>query len=156
MGKIVLTGVDSSQTAIVAAEKAAELAAGIGAELHVVTAYSTGSSDNLKSMTTRESGSTPTSALDNLIESQGEAALKIADGVAGVLKAAYPDLTVITSAVEGSPANVLLHQASALNADTLVVGNKNLQGFARMLGSVARKIVADAPCDLYIVNTTQN
>ncbi|WP_301206484.1 universal stress protein, partial [Corynebacterium stationis] len=38
--KTIITGVDSSQTALAAAEKAAELAASFDAELYVFSAYS--------------------------------------------------------------------------------------------------------------------
>ena len=36
----------------------------------------------------------------------------------------------------------------------MVVGNKNIRGVSRVLGSVARKVASGATCDLYIANTT--
>ena len=153
MGKTILTGVDSSQTAISAAQKAAELAAGLGAELHVVTAYSTSTSDTLQSLSMRDSHTSTSQAYNNLTQSQAAAAAQIAEAVAEVLREEHPDLTVLATGAEGSPANALLNHAKSVKADTIVVGNKNVQGFSRVLGSVARKLVSEAQCDVYIVNT---
>ena len=60
-----------------------------------------------------------------------------------------------SSAAAGSPADVLLAKATELGADVIVVGNKRVQGVSRILGSVARKVAAEATCDLYIAHTTQ-
>lgn len=155
MGNVILTGVDASQTALVAARKAAKIAAGTGEELHVITAYSTATSDSLQSMMVRDRSASAAAAYETLMSSREQAAQLIADAVAGVLTEEYPDLTVVSSAVGGPPAAALLRKANELNADTIVVGNKNIKGIGRVLGSIARKLVADAPCDVHIVNTAQ-
>lgn len=154
MTKIIVTGVDSSQTALSAAEKAAELAEGIGAELHVFSAYSTSTGDAVWSAKTMERGTATSSAYQKLTDSKTIAATQIAKSVAAVLTEHHPDLTVVASAVEGTPAEVLLKKARELNADTIVVGNKRVQGISRVLGSVAMKVAGEARCDLHIVNTT--
>lgn len=156
MTKIIVTGVDSSQTALNAAKKAAELAEGMGAELHVFSAYSTSTGDAIWSAKTMEAGTATTSAYQKLTDGKAIAAAQIAKAVAGVLTENHPDLTVVASAVEGTPAEVLLKKAKALDADTIVVGNKRVQGFSRVLGSVALKVATEAKCDLHIVNTTQS
>ncbi|WP_420099537.1 universal stress protein [Corynebacterium sp.] len=150
----IVTGVDSSQTALNAAEKAAELAEGLGAELHIFSAYSLSTADTLQSFKTKDLGISTSVAYQNLTDGQTRAASQIADAVAAVLQEAHPDLTIVASAEEGTPAEVLVQQARRLNADTIVVGNKHVQGISRILGSVARKVAAEATCDLYIVNTT--
>lgn len=152
--KIILTGVDSSQTALNAALRAAELAEGTGAELHVFSAFSTSTADTLQSLKSRDLGLSTSVAYQRLSEGQARAAGQVAEAVAGVLREAHPGLTVEASAQEGTPAVVLVRQAELLGAETIVVGNKHVQGFSRVLGSVARKVAAEAPCDLYIVHTT--
>lgn len=152
--RTIITGVDASQTALNAAEKAAELAEGFGAELHVFSAYSISTADTLQSFKTKDLGISTSVAYQNLTEGQARAAAQVADAVAAVLREAHPDLAIEASAEEGTPAEVLLHQARRLKADTIVVGNKHVQGISRILGSVARKVAAEASCDLYIVNTT--
>lgn len=153
MTKTIVTGVDSSQTALNAAEKAAALAEAVGGELHVCSAYRTSTADTLQSVTSREMGRTTSDAYQNLAEGQAKAAGDVAEAVAAVLRERHPSLTVEASAQEGTPAEVLLHLADKHDADTIVVGNKHVQGFARLLGSVAQKVASEANCDLHIVNT---
>lgn len=155
MANIILTGVDASQTSLAAARKAAQLASDAGAELHVVSAHSTAAPDHLQSMMTRDRNAAAAAAYEAMMTTRAEAAQMIADGVAGVLNEVYPDLTVVATADGGTPANALLKKARELNVDTIVVGNKNVKGFSRVLGSIARKLVAEAPCDIHIVNTAQ-
>jgi nucleotide-binding universal stress UspA family protein len=154
MTKTIVTGVDSSQTALAAAQKAAELADGIGGELHVLSAYNVSGSLAVEAASRSTDPGQPT-AYQKLMAGYAHAAQEVADSVAAVLSEAYPSLTVHASAVEGTPAEVLVGQAKKLDADTIVVGNKHVQGISRILGSIARKVAAEAPCDVYIVNTTQ-
>lgn len=156
MTKIIVTGVDSSQTALNAAHKAAELAQGSGAELHVFSAYRTSAGDSIWSAKAAGTSISTSPAYEKLTSSQAAAAAQTAQAVAGVLQEAYPDLTIKAAAVEGTPAEVLLKQAQALDADTIVVGNKRVQGVTRVLGSIALKVATEAKCDLHIVNTTHN
>ncbi|MEY8567162.1 universal stress protein [Corynebacterium sp.] len=155
MTKTIVTGVDSSQTALAAAQKAAELADGIGAELHVLSAYSISASVSLQAAKSTNMGPGASAAYQKLTDGYAHAAQEVADSVAAVLRETHPSLTVHASAVEGTPADVLLLVAKKVDADTIVVGNKHVQGISRILGSIARKVAAEAPCDLYIVNTTQ-
>lgn len=153
MTKTIVTGVDSSQTALKAAEKAAELADNYGGTLHICTAFSTSSTDALSSIRSRSSGRTNSSEYKKLIAGVSAAAEQIAESVAAILREVHPGLTIEVSSVPGNPADALLKKAKEQDADLIVVGNKRLQGVSRILGSVARKVSAEAPCDLYIAHT---
>lgn len=155
MAKIIVTGVDSSQTALSAAHKAAELAQGLGAELHVFSAYRTSAGDSMWSAKAAGTSISTSPAYEQLTNSQATAAAQTAEAVAVVLQESYPDVTIVSSAVKGAPAEVLLTQSSALGADIIVVGNKRVQGASRVLGSIALKVASEAKCDLHIVNTNQ-
>lgn len=144
MPKTILTGVDASSTALTAAEKAAELADGLGAELHVISSYRLSRSRVAEEMTSYET----------LRDNFAHAAQEVAESVATALRESHPSLTVHASAVDGEPAEALVRLAGELDADTIVVGNRRVQGMSRILGSIANKVAADAPCDLHIVNTT--
>lgn len=135
---IIVVGVDNSPQALVAARGAAELAKGLGAELHIVTAIA----KNQRHELGLGSDHTFVSDLD-----LAEEDLKvIADGFRSIV-------AVSTSAVRSSPAEALCSEADRLNASMIVVGNKRVQGMARVLGSVAGAVAKDAPCDVYIVHT---
>lgn len=152
--KTIITGVDSSQTALVAAEKAAELAASFDAELYVFSAYSINSAVAIQTAKSGNMATKTSEAYQRLANGQSAAAQEAADSVAAILRNTWPKLQVKSYAVEGQPAEVLVQQAKKLNADAIVVGNKKAQGFARILGSISRNVAAEATCDLYIVNTT--
>lgn len=153
MTNIILTGVDPSQTALRAAEKAALLADGLGAQLHIVSAYNVNMSQAMRSVQELHSPGSGAGAYNRLIEQQGQQAQNTADAVAETLREMFPNVEVVASGVQGAPAEVLLAEAERLGAQTIVVGNKGVQGAARVLGSVARTVASETTCDLYIVNT---
>lgn len=143
MSKIVVTGVDTSPTAAAAARKAAALAAGMGARLHVLSAYGEFEAERIN-----------VGAEEFLISNE-----KTAEGVAfdvfAEIRKEFPDLEITYGPAEGSPGDALVQAAEELNADVIVVGNKRVQGLARILGSIARDVAAHAPCDVYIAHTHQ-
>lgn len=51
------------------------------------------------------------------------------------------------------PATMLCAEAARLDARAIVVGNRRVQGVSRALGSVAVKVMRDAPCDVLVANT---
>lgn len=153
--RTIITGVDSSQTALTAAEKAAELAASFDAELYVFSAYSINSAVAIQTAKSGNMATKTSEAYQRLAHGQAAAAQEAADSVAAILRNIWPKLQVKAYAVEGQPAEVLVQQANKLNADAIVVGNKKAQGFSRILGSISRNVAAEAKCDLYIVNTTR-
>lgn len=140
MTKHIVVGTDGSETARQATRTAANLAAALGAELHVVCAY-----DKLEVSTITEGG-------DNFRYASDEEAQAIASGEATRVST-DPTLKVHAEVAQGRPAEVLLQRAEALEADLIVVGNKRVQGLARILGSIASSVASKATCDVYIAHT---
>lgn len=147
MAKKVLTGVDNSDTALRAAEKAATLAAALGAELHILSAYTVNMTESVRI-------SHP-EAYERVVGQYAANAERTASTVAEALHLSGIQLPISTGSAEGPPAAALLREADEIGADMIVVGNKRVQGFTRFLGSIARTIASEAHCDLYIVNTHQ-
>ncbi|SKB06511.1 universal stress protein [Aeromicrobium choanae] len=143
MAKIVLTGVDNTEPAAAAARKAAELAAGMGARLHVLSAYGSFEAERI------DVGS------EELLITSEQAAQGVASDVFAGIRREFPELEVTYGAAEGNPADALVRAAEELDVDVIVVGNKRVQGLARILGSIARDVAAHAPCDVYIAHTHQ-
>lgn len=138
MGGIIVVGVDGSGTAKKAAESARDLAAALGASLHVVSAFDSDRTEVFGS------GS------DRWIVSDADAAEQVARTVAESLSR---DIKVTYSAARGRPADALIKEAVRMEARIIVVGNRRMQGIGRVLGSVANSVAHNAPCDVYIANT---
>lgn len=153
MGGIILTGVDNSETAFKAAKRAASLAVASDAELHVATAFNVNMAETLQSVRNQSGSADMSSAYHRLLARYAEEAERTASRIAEELRRIYPELKVIAKAVEGTPGIALSNEAEELEVDLIVVGNKRVQGPARILGSVARTVAGEANCDLYIVNT---
>ncbi len=138
MSGIVVVGVDGSGTAKKAAESAHDLAAALGASLHVVSAFDSDRTEVFGS------GS------DQWIVSDADGAERVAKSVAESLGR---DIKVTYSAARGKPAEALIREADRLDARMIVVGNRRMRGIGRVLGSVANSVAHNAPCDVYIANT---
>jgi nucleotide-binding universal stress UspA family protein len=136
MSDVVVVGVDGSESARKAAEAARDLAAALGASLHVVTAFET------------ETAETFGVGSDRVRISNADAAGMVADSLAksGQVKITH-------SAARGKPADALIKEAIRLDAKVIVVGNRRMRGIGRLLGSVANSVAHNAPCDVYIANT---
>lgn len=141
MTRTIITGVDGSETAARAAQRAAELADALGVRLHVLTAY-----DDFE-MTRIDSGS------DQFVYTTEAAAAATAASAMTALVAEFPGLEITSAAMEGKPGEVLVTAAERLEAEVIVVGNKRVQGIVRVLGSIARDVAAHASCDVYVVHT---
>lgn len=141
MIKTIVTGVDGSPTAALAARKAAELATAAGAELHVISVYGKFAVERLPS------GS------EEFVFTTADEAVKNARSTVETLRGEFPSLRITAAPSEGKPAQALLKAAQHVEADLVVVGNKRVQGFARVLGSVARDVAAHAECDVYVAHT---
>lgn len=155
MSGIILTGVDNSATALKAAEKAATLSVALGAELHVVSAFTVNMTQTARSVRSQSDASDMSTVYQQLIVQYAEEAERTASSIAERLRTLFSDLTIVARAVEGAPGAALLREADELNVDLIVVGNKRVQGPTRVLGSIARTVASEAKCDLYIVNTHQ-
>ncbi|GAA5056571.1 universal stress protein [Nocardia callitridis] len=139
--KTIVTGVDGSPTAARAAERAAALAEALGARLHVICAYERLEVERLRQ------GS------EELVRSTEEQARRTAVEEVRALQARHQALVLRSDAVEGKPGEVLVQVAERLDAEVIVVGNKRVQGFARVLGSIARDVASRAHCDVYVAHT---
>lgn len=141
MEKSIVVGVDDSTTARAAARTAADLAAALGAELLVVTAYGKYKFE-------------PVDAdVDNMYITTEALARTVADAAIAELAAAFPRLTITPISAAGRPGDALVSVAERHNSELIVVGNKRVQGIARVFGSIARHVATHAPCDVYIANT---
>jgi nucleotide-binding universal stress UspA family protein len=134
----IVVGVDPSETARRAAEQAAELASALATTLHLVTCIDRG-----HTVSVAVGGDQFRS--DSLSEAD-----QFLDDVARRL----PHDKITRAAVVGDPAKVLVEEAKRLGARMIVVGNRRVQGAARVLGSVASDVAKHAGCDVLIVNTT--
>ncbi|MGY2744608.1 universal stress protein [Pseudarthrobacter sp. O4] len=139
MTGIIVVGVDGSETALKAAQTAKDLAATLGATLHVVSAFDSDRTEVFGS------GS------DKWIVSDAGEAEKVARSVADSLRT--PAVNVTYAAARGKPAEALIKEAERAGARMIVVGNKRMRGIGRVLGSVANSVAHNAPCDVYIAKT---
>jgi nucleotide-binding universal stress UspA family protein len=139
MTGIIVVGVDGSETALRAARTAKDLAATLGATLHVVSAFDSDRTEVFGS------GS------DQWIVSDAGEAEKVARSVAETLST--PETKVTYSAARGKPAEALIKEAERSGARMIVVGNRRMRGIGRVLGSVANSVAHNAPCDVYIAKT---
>jgi len=130
-----VVGTDGSATAGRAVAEAARLAAALGADLHVVSAYE------------------PTAIV------AGEFFVAPADDpTAEVLAAASAALAdtgvpVRTHAVQGPPADAIVEVARSVGATMIVVGNQGMHGVRSVLGSVPNSVSHVARCSVLIVAT---
>ncbi len=143
MSKIVVTGVDTSETAAAAARKAAGIAVALDARLHVLSAYGDFEAERISV------------GAEEFLVSNEKTAEGVAFDVFAEIRKEFPGLEITYGPAEGSPADALVKAAEELKADVIVVGNKRVQGLARILGSIARDVAAHAPCDVYIAHTHQ-
>lgn len=146
----VLVGTDGSASASVAVRHAARLAKSSGADLVVVTAYTTDPAQERELAEEREQ------APDDVrwaITGPGEAEERLAS--AKRIVAEQGELNVRARTVPGDPADALIATAEELLCDVIVLGNRGMSGSSRfLLGSVPNKVSHHAPCDVLIVPTT--
>lgn len=138
MSETIVVGVDGSGTAKKAAEAARDLAAAVGASLHVVSAF--------EGDRTEVFGSGSDQWIVSDADTAEHVAKAVADSLAGNIKVSY-------SAARGKPAEALIKEAERLDARMIVVGNRRMRGIGRVLGSVANSVAHNATCDVYIANT---
>jgi nucleotide-binding universal stress UspA family protein len=143
----ILVGTDGSQSSFRAVERAAEVAAGAGAGLLIVSAYQP-ISDRDRERAVNQLGD---DAYKVMGANPAEDALRDAAAIAAKAGAS----SVETKAESGDPVDVLAAQIESHQADLCVVGNRGLNSLAgRLLGSVPANISHRASCDVLIVHTT--
>ncbi|MFT6763450.1 MAG: nucleotide-binding universal stress UspA family protein [Candidatus Aldehydirespiratoraceae bacterium] len=136
----IIVGVDHSQTAHLAAVKAAELAEALDKPLHLVMAVKSGTSQKVQVGADQFFDDWVTNA------NQFLQTMKMELGVENT-----------TTALAGSdPAKSLCDEAARLDASMIVVGNKRVQGAKRVLGSIAAAVTRQAPCDVLVAHTMGN
>jgi len=129
----IVVGAAESTAARKAIDAAIDLARVAGAELHFVLAF-----DPYK----------------DRIDPETRPGSAHANEFLEALATSTADLTTRTHPVAGDPADAILEVARDVDADLIVVGNKGMQGAARVLGSVTNTISHHAPCSVLIVSTT--
>jgi len=143
----IVVGTDGSVTAERAVAKATALAAALGSELIIVTAYSNRAPSGVAAAgISIDAGwvAAAQSAAEQTAKAAGQTAR-----AAGVEKAAF-------QALPGDPSEVLIRVTEQENADLLVVGSKGMQSTARfLLGPIANKVSRKVSCDLLIVETSE-
>lgn len=142
----IMVGTDGSDTASQAVKQAIELARLSGAQLGIVSAYSSSSA--------RRAQPDPGAPADVEYELGPRGDVNVVlDAAAAEAKAA--GVEVQTHAVEADPADAILNVAEETKADLIVVGNKGMTGARRyLLGSVPNNVAHHAPCSVIIVRTT--
>ena len=138
MGTIIV-GVDGSQTARAAAATAAGLAAALGHRLVIVCGYGKLEDEYFE-------GANVTLSTQESAEAIGEQTIRF-------IRSENPELEVTAVSEGGKPADALFAAADRFAADLIVVGNKRVQGAARILGSVAADVARRTSCDLYVAHT---
>ena len=123
-----------------AADEAAQLAHNYSRPLHIVLSMTRNTSQQVRG------GGSETWHFDSV--GVAEESLK---AIVGELKAIVPDTTY--AVVLADPATALCEEAVRLDASMIVVGNKRVQGAARVLGSIAGDVAKRAPCNVLIVHT---
>lgn len=141
MSRKIVVGVDGSDTAARAAEIAAQLAGALEAELLVVSAYGRFEVERL------QAGS------EEYVFTSEDQGQEVAERAADELRSRHPGLSLRVLPQEGKPADALVEVAERERVDVIVVGNKRVQGRARVLGSIATDVARKAPCDVYIAHT---
>jgi len=134
----IVVGVDRSETSRKAAERAATLARDLGADLHLVM-YAERAKGVRMSVGSDTFHSDWLSDARQFLEDLGRQ---------------LPLENVTASVGEGDPASAICEEAERLDAELIVIGNKRVQGLARVLGSVAGDVMKQAHCDVYVANTT--
>jgi nucleotide-binding universal stress UspA family protein len=135
----IIVGVDGSETARRAAIEAATVARNYDRPLHIVLAMAKNTSQQVRG------GGSETWHFDSV--GVAEETLK---ALVGELKVKVP---VTYAVVLSDPASGLCDEAVRLDASMIVVGNKRVQGAARVLGSIAGDVAKRAPCNVLIVHT---
>lgn len=141
--KLIIVGVDGSESSKAALHWAYEEAAHHGASLTILMSWQPPSTLPM----TPPYGNLPTEDYESQPRTQ---ALNLLEAFVAELEPRTPAVEVRSSLEEGNPAKVLIEQSK--EADLLVVGHRGHGGFAGMLlGSVSQHIVAHAECPVTIV-----
>jgi nucleotide-binding universal stress UspA family protein len=136
----IVVGTDGSPSADAAVRRAAEIAKGTGARVHLVTAYP---DVPIYRETIRSSAKAEPIELRQVAESVLARESRALED---------DDIEVVTHAREGEPADVMINVAQEEGADLIIVGARGLTGLQRfLLGSVSSKLSHHAPMSVMVV-----
>lgn len=142
MYKTVVVGTDGSESSCLAVRRAAGIAAAVGAELVLASAYYAGAQDAAEC---QRQDSSPVVGDEHATRILGNA-VAVAEE-AGCAR-------VRTVRREGSPVEALMSIVNSEEADLLVVGNRGINSLTgRLLGSVPADVARQSHCDVMIVHT---
>lgn len=137
----IVVGTDGSDTATIALDAAIRFAKCFGQPLHIVSAY-----------TPLTVGSGLPAEFDGTISSTTEVDAVMADALA---RARSAGVAAQGHSEAGGAADALIEVAERVSADVIVVGNRGIRSKVRyVLGNVPSKVVHNAPCSTYVVQTT--
>jgi nucleotide-binding universal stress UspA family protein len=137
----IVVGTDGSSTAGRAVRQALRLAKLTGGTVHVVTAW-----QSVPAL----AAAGPMAAMPVAVDDGAWAATLHRDVEE---QAATHGVPVLSHAVQGTPAQVLLEVARDVEADLLVVGNVGMHGIRGHLASVPNTVAHKAPCAVLVVPT---
>ena len=147
MFRSIVVGTDGSATAQEAVRQAAELAATLGARVHLVCVY-----EPVPSTAGDGGEPEPAHSESGWVLRPREAVEDTLAGAAAVFEAA--GVAVELHAQRGDPADAILDVAEERGADLIIVGNRGRTGAKRfLLGSVPNRISHHAPCAVLIIRT---
>jgi nucleotide-binding universal stress UspA family protein len=158
----IMVGTDGSTTAMLAVDKAADLAVGLGAELLIVCAYDPPSDAELERMA---ASSGDISAQWKAHRSLGDVPDEFRWRIAGAAQAqdvlerseehaVRHGIDAEVRTVKGSASEVLISIAEEEDFELIVVGSVGMTGAQRFkLGNVPHRISHHAPTDLLILRT---
>jgi nucleotide-binding universal stress UspA family protein len=143
----IVVGTDGSETAKEAVRQATELAKGLDASIHLVSAYEPVPEGRLR----HERQEVPED-LQWMVNPREDVSSTLDEASKAIEEAG---VDVDTHAREGDPADAILDVAEEKRADLIIVGNKGMTGAKRfLLGSVPNKVSHHAPCSVMIIRTT--
>jgi nucleotide-binding universal stress UspA family protein len=145
MFKSIIVGTDGSPTATEAVRRAAGLAAGWGATLHLVSAHTPA-----KVKVAVGTASVPEAA--DWAPDPDFKVDAVLDKAATLAKSEGAEVEI--HAPKADAADALIAVADREGADLIVVGNRGMTGARRLLGSVPNKVTHHAPCSVLVVNTS--
>ncbi len=151
MFKRIVVGVNQASTATLAAERALELGALTGAEVHLVCALgATPRGEPLSGMVLGAAlagGAQPSGG-----PRQGDARTHAEHFLARLDRSSTAQTR--RHVLPGEAAEVILQVAGEVAADLIVVGSKGMHGARRVLGSTPNTISHQANCSVLIIQTT--
>jgi nucleotide-binding universal stress UspA family protein len=145
----IVVGTDGSESASVAVQHAAELAALTSATLHIVYGCRP---VMLGSIAMAASTGAPVIDVEQVNRSIAVEGEQVCEHAAS--HARREGVKVEVHVVHADAADALVGVAEEVDADLLVVGNRGMSGARRfVLGSVPNKVSHHCPCNLLIVDT---